>query len=146
MARPHEKSRARRRAARHAGGRRTRERAMIIRFWRGWTTRANADRYEAVLRDEVFPSIFAKRIAGFEGIQLMRREVGDEVEFMTAMRFRSLDAVRAFAGADYEAAYVVPNAHAVLSRYEKRAAHFELRARHLAPDFAPDPIVTRGET
>ena len=118
---------------------------MIIRFWRGWTTRADADRYEKLLREEVFPGIFARRVAGFEGIQLMRREVGEEVEFMTAMRFRSLDAVREFAGADYEAAYVPAAARALLARFEPRAGHYVLRARHLAPDFAPDPIVARGE-
>jgi heme-degrading monooxygenase HmoA len=117
---------------------------MIIRIWRGWTTRANADRYEALLRDEVFPGIFARRCDGFEGIQLMRRELGDEVEFMTAMRFRSLADVRKFAGEDFEVAVVPPAARAVLARFDASADHYVLRARHLAPDFAPDPIIVRG--
>ena len=56
---------------------------MIARIWRGWTTPANADAYESLLRDEVFPWILDKRIDGFQGIDLLRRESGDEVEFVT---------------------------------------------------------------
>lgn len=118
---------------------------MIERIWRGWTTRANAPRYEALLRDQVFPGIFAKRIAGFEGLELLRRDSGEEVEFVTVMRFRSLDAVKAFAGPDFEAAVVPPAARAVLARFDARSAHYELRACHAAPEFAADPSVNRGD-
>jgi antibiotic biosynthesis monooxygenase (ABM) superfamily enzyme len=100
---------------------------MISRTWHGWTTPGNADTYEALLKDEIFVGIRNRRIPGLRGIQLLRRSVGDEVEFVTIMTFDSLGAVRAFAGEDYEAAVVPPNARAVLSHYDARSAHYEVR-------------------
>ncbi|MDX1540477.1 MAG: hypothetical protein R3349_03645 [Geminicoccaceae bacterium] len=102
---------------------------MIARTWRGWTTSANADVYERLLRTEIFPGIFAKNVKGFRRIELFRREEGDEIEFMTVMWFDDLDAVRAFAGDDYGAAYVPASARHVLARFDLRSAHYEVRAR-----------------
>ncbi|SLN30543.1 antibiotic biosynthesis monooxygenase family protein [Oceanibacterium hippocampi] len=104
---------------------------MIVRIWRGWTTPANADAYEALLKGEVFPGIFAKRVDGFEAIELLRRDDGDEVEFTTLMWFRDLDAVKAFAGHDYEAAYVPVAARRILKRFDDRSRHHERRAREV---------------
>lgn len=100
---------------------------MISRIWHGWTTAGNADVYEALLREEIFVGIAGRKIDGFRNIQLLRREVGGEVEFVTVMEFDCLDAVRAFAGEDYEAAVVPPKAQAVLSRFDRRSQHFEVR-------------------
>ena len=74
---------------------------MIIRIWHGWTDHGNADKYEALLKDEIFVGIQNRHIRGFKGIQLLHREVAGEVEFVTRMSFDSLDAVREFAGEDY---------------------------------------------
>ncbi len=101
---------------------------MISRIWHGWTTLGNADTYEALLKEEIFLGIQNRRIRGFKGIQLLRRQVGDEVEFVTIMSFDSLDAVREFAGEDYEAAVVPAEARAVLSRFDTRSQHYEVRA------------------
>ena len=73
------------------------------------------------------PVFSTARSAGFEGIQLLRRNVGAEVEFVTIMRFVSLDAVREFAGEDYEAAVVPPKARAVLAHFDARSQHYEIR-------------------
>ena len=100
---------------------------MICRIWHGWTTQANADAYERLLREEVFVGIHGRNIVGFYGIELLRRAVTNEVEFSTMMWFDSLDAVRAFAGDDYEVAVVPPAARAVLSRFDARSAHYEVR-------------------
>jgi heme-degrading monooxygenase HmoA len=100
---------------------------MISRVWHGWTTRENADTYEALLNEEIFAGIHNRHIRGFTGIQLLRRDVGDESEFMTIMRFDSLDAVRVFAGEDYEVAVVPPKARAVLCRFDQRSQHYEVR-------------------
>ncbi len=101
---------------------------MIIRIWHGWTTPHNADTYEALLKEEIFVGIENRRIAGFHGIQLLRREAGAEVEFVTIMRFDSLAAVREFAGDDYEVAVVPPKARAVLAHFDDRSQHYDLRA------------------
>jgi hypothetical protein len=99
---------------------------MICRLWRGWTTAANADEYERIVRGEVIPGIEARRIAGFRHIDLMRRELGDEVEFQTLMWFDSIDAIKAFMGEDYAVSHVPDTARAVLKRFDERATHFEV--------------------
>lgn len=101
---------------------------MIARIWHGWTMPANADAYEALLKSEIFIGIQNRRIAGYRGIQLFRRSLGAEVEFVTVMWFDSLEAVRAFAGEDYEVAVVPPKARALLSRFDARSQHYEVRA------------------
>jgi heme-degrading monooxygenase HmoA len=100
---------------------------MISRIWHGWTNPDNADKYEALLKDEIFIGIENRHIHGFKSIQLLRREVGKEVEFITVMLFDSLDAVREFAGEDYEAAVVPQNARAILSHFDARSQHYEVR-------------------
>ena len=96
---------------------------MIGRYWRGWATHENADAYEELVRGHVLPGIH--RIDGYRGAYLFRRNVGDEVEFATLTLFDSLDAVRAFAGEDYEVAVVPPEARRLLSRFDERSAHYE---------------------
>lgn len=105
---------------------------MISRVWHGWTSSANADAYEILLRDAIFPGIQRKAMTGYRGIQLFRRETGNEVEFVTIMWFDSLSAVRAFAGADYETAVVPPEARRLLARFDARSAHYEVRESLIA--------------
>jgi heme-degrading monooxygenase HmoA len=97
---------------------------MIGRMWRGYTTRENAAAYAHLLETEVFPGIAS--IAGTRGAYLMRREVPEGVEFVTLTLFDSLDAVRAFAGPDYEKAVIHGEAARLLSRYDERSVHFEV--------------------
>ncbi len=100
---------------------------MISRVWHGYTTPENADVYENLLKEEIFTGIGNRHIEGYKGIQLFRRDVTGEVEFITVMWFDSIDSVRAFAGEDYEAAVVPPKARAVLKRFDDRSQHYEVR-------------------
>ncbi len=100
---------------------------MISRIWHGWTTPQNADAYEQLLKHEVFVGIRGRSIPGFQSIQLFRRNLGPEVEFVTVMWFDSLDSVRTFAGEDYEAAVVPPAARALLARFDARSQHYEVK-------------------
>ncbi len=99
---------------------------MICRFWRGWTTNGNASAYEDLLRRTVIPAIEARAIPGFRHIDMMRRDLPNEVEFATIMWFDDLEAVKAFVGPDHEAAHVPAAARAVLSRFDERAMHYEV--------------------
>ena len=99
---------------------------MVLRIWRGWTTHENADTYERIVSREVLPGIAGRKVAGYRGAHLLRRPLEDEIEFVTIMHFDSLDAVRAFAGEDYEAAFVPARARQVLSRFDDRSAHFDV--------------------
>lgn len=98
---------------------------MITRIWHGWTTRPNADAYEELPLTEIFPGIAGRGIAGYRGISLGRRDIDAEVEFVTIMWFDSIDAVRAFAGEEFEVAVVPPKARALLARYDSHSAHYE---------------------
>jgi len=97
---------------------------MIARFWRGWTSAANADAYETLLRTRILPHIH--EIAGFRGAHLLRRDVDEGVEFATITYFESMDAVRAFAGENLTVAVVPPEARALLARFDERSVHYEV--------------------
>ena len=104
------------------------DRKMIARIWHGWTSLENADAYEALLKQEIFVSIQNRKIGGLLGIELLRRSLDTEVEFISIMSFDSIAAVRVFAGDDYEAAVVPPKARALLKRFDERSQHYEIRA------------------
>ncbi|MEW6753945.1 MAG: antibiotic biosynthesis monooxygenase [Candidatus Latescibacterota bacterium] len=106
---------------------------MISRIWHGWTSPENAEAYEALLKQEIFAGIAGRRIAGYRGIELLRRDLGPEVEFVTVMHLDSLDAVRTFAGEDYGAAVVPPRARALLARFDTRSQHYEVRVERDQP-------------
>ena len=93
-------------------------------MWRGWTAPENAGAYERFLLDELFPAMHA--IPGFRGADLLRRDDGGEVAFVTLTRFDSHDAIRAFAGDDITRAVVPPEAQALMVRYDERAVHYEI--------------------
>lgn len=103
------------------------DKPLISRVWHGWAKPENADAYERFLKDRSLPAIRAKGLPGFHGIQLSRRTDGHEVEFITEMWFDDLDAVKHYAGDDYTRAAVLPEAAALLSRYESRVQHYEIR-------------------
>src|ERR1700738_2541875 len=98
---------------------------MIARMWRGWAASpAAADLYEEFLRSTFLPAAYS--IPGFKGASVLRRTVGNEIEFTTITRFDSVQAIKAFAGEDYEAAHVAPRARELLVRFEPRCVHSEL--------------------
>jgi heme-degrading monooxygenase HmoA len=97
---------------------------VIGRLWHGWTSRDKADVYEQLLRKEVLPGIH--KVDGYKGAYLLRRDVQEGVEFVTLTLFESMDAVRAFAGEDYEVAVVPPKARELLSRFDPTSDHFEV--------------------
>ena len=99
---------------------------MICRLWRGWTTPENADSYQRVVHSEVIPGIEDRRIPGFQHVDLMKRNLGDEVEFQTLMWFDSLESIVAFTGKDYGVSHVPAAARVFLKSFDERAAHYEV--------------------
>jgi heme-degrading monooxygenase HmoA len=98
----------------------------ISRIWHGWTAPQNAAAYERLLKEEIFVGIARRRITGYRGIELLRREHEGTIEFVTIMWFDSLEAAKSFAGADYEVAVVPPKARELLLRFDQRSAHYEV--------------------
>jgi heme-degrading monooxygenase HmoA len=118
---------------------------MIGRVWRGWTTHANADAFEAHMRNEEWPAIFARNIKGLREIECLRLVRPGHTEFKTVMRFESLDAVREFAGKDFTKAVLMPRAIELLRRYDARVEHFEIRdvRSSEAPPILEPPVSTQ---
>jgi heme-degrading monooxygenase HmoA len=100
---------------------------MISRIWHGYTTMRNADAYEKLLKEEIFIGIRNRNISGYKGIQLLRRQLPGETEFITIMWFDSLDSVKMFAGEDYENAVVPEKAQKILSYYDKKSQHYDVK-------------------
>jgi heme-degrading monooxygenase HmoA len=97
---------------------------MITRVWHGWASTANADAYQEHFKTEVLRHL--GQIDGFRGAQLWRYEDQGQVEFVAVTSFESIEAVRAFAGLDYERALVEPEARRVLIRFDDRCKHYEV--------------------
>jgi hypothetical protein len=98
---------------------------MIARVWKGWTKAADADAYESLLREVVYPGLW--KIIGYRGGYILRQDGEVEAEFVTINMFESLEAVMAFAGSDYEAPVFEPEARRLLARVEPIARHYEVK-------------------
>jgi heme-degrading monooxygenase HmoA len=97
---------------------------MIIREWRATAVPSKAEAYPKHFHDNVVPEL--RLLAGFAGAQLSRRQINDRVEFLVLTRWRSLNAIRAFAGDDIEKAVVEPNAAAALIEFDTNVRHYEV--------------------
>jgi heme-degrading monooxygenase HmoA len=97
---------------------------MIARVWRGKTSAAKADAYEAFLKRTARPDYGG--VAGNRGWVLLRRAAAEEVEFMFVSFWESMEAVRRYAGADPERPNYYPEDLAALLELPERADHYEL--------------------
>ena len=96
---------------------------MITRMWRGWSRSDQADRYVRHFRSEVVATL--RQVPGFRGARLLRRTIGEETEFLSLTLFDDLNAIRSFAGSDYETAVVAGEARSMLIRFDERVCHYE---------------------
>lgn len=98
---------------------------MIARVWRGWTKAENADANEKLLREVVYPEL--KTIKGYISGYILRHDKKEESEFVTMNLFESIDAVKKFAGPDYEVPVFEPEARQLLSKLEPIARHYNAK-------------------
>ena len=101
---------------------------MIARVWHGRAKPEHADAYESMLKPELLPGV--SKVKGYQGSYLLRRKLGDEVEFITILLMDSIDSIRAFAGADYETSVITEERRQYLSNHDPKAAHYEIVATH----------------
>ncbi len=105
---------------------------MIARVWHGYTKPEHADAYEAMLKPELLPGV--SKVKGYQGSYLLRRNLGNEVEFITIMLWDSIDAIRNAAGhADYETAIIPEERRKYLAHYDAKSAHYEVASVHGLP-------------
>jgi uncharacterized protein len=96
----------------------------ILRLWKGRATAAKAGDYVRHASQTVFPEI--QSLPGHRGAYLLRRSVGNGIEFLVLTLWASMDAIRGFAGPDPEKAVVEPAARAALSDFEETVTHYEV--------------------
>ena len=99
---------------------------MVVRIWHGTTSKENAAAYEQLVTTKIFREIEAKTGDGFEGVQLLKREMPEEVEFTTMIWFRNMETIKKLTGDDHETAYVPEEARKLLLRYDPIVTHSKL--------------------
>jgi heme-degrading monooxygenase HmoA len=104
---------------------------MIVRIWTAEAFAAKAGDYRRHFEINVLSHL--RRISGFMSASLLRRVEGDRVYFIVMTRWSSMEAIRAFAGAEPERAVVEPEARAALSRFDDTVRHFELAVEEVVP-------------
>jgi heme-degrading monooxygenase HmoA len=95
---------------------------MIARVWSAQTTPAQAPAYASHLRERVLPAL--RKVPGYAGAKLLERAMADAVEVVVITFWQSAEAIRAFAGADAEAAVVAEEAAALLTQFDRRVRHY----------------------
>jgi heme-degrading monooxygenase HmoA len=98
---------------------------MIARIWRGWTKGEDADNYEKLVKEVVFPKL--KKICGYSGGYIFRQDNKEESEFVVTNLFESLEAVKEFAGSNYDVPVFEPEARRLLSRVEPIVRHYDVK-------------------
>ena len=98
---------------------------MIARIWKGWTTNDNASAYEELFKSTILKKV-TQDVDGYISTNLLRRNIGDKVEFTTIFWFESLDAVKSFAGPNFEQAVVPEQVRDLMSHYEETVHHHDV--------------------
>jgi heme-degrading monooxygenase HmoA len=96
----------------------------IVRSWAAHTTAEHLPAYVKHVRTRVLPVL--NQIDGYEGARLLQRPTGDAIEVVVLTRWRSLDAIRRFAGDDLEAAVVEEDAAVLLLDFDPRVKHYDV--------------------
>ena len=97
---------------------------MIARTWTGVVRRADADAYADYIRETGFAEY--GRTAGNRGAWMLRRDDGERTEFVTLSMWESVDAIKAFAGEDIEAAVLYPEDERYLVGGASSVVHYEV--------------------
>jgi heme-degrading monooxygenase HmoA len=101
---------------------------MIARIWTGRVNTLDAAEYADYIRDTGFAEY--GETPGNRGAWLLRRDQGGTTEFITLSLWESVDAIRAFAGEDIEAAVLYPADLRYLIDGVSTIAHYDV-ADHL---------------
>jgi heme-degrading monooxygenase HmoA len=104
---------------------------MIARIWRGRTLAAKADEYERYLNNSGIEKIRAT--AGNLGVTVLRRTEGEKTEFLVMSVWESIDAIKRFAGEDYEKTVVLPRDREYLLEVEPNVLHYEIKREERKP-------------
>ncbi|SRR5258706_7187490 len=97
---------------------------MIARHWHGIARPEFAQAYVQHLRAETFPAL--ELISGFAAASILQRPVAQGVEFLVITHWRSIEAIRAFAGSNAETAVVPDVVRPMMVSYDRTVSHYEV--------------------
>ena len=97
---------------------------MIARTWKGAVRREDGDAYADYMQDTGVSGYAAT--PGNRGVWMLRREVGDNTEFLMFTLWDSLEAVKGFAGDAYETAVFYPEDDRFLVERDRTSTHYEV--------------------
>jgi heme-degrading monooxygenase HmoA len=105
---------------------------VIARTWRGAVRREDGDAYAQYMRETGVAGYAAT--PGNRGVWMLRRDLDDRTEFLMVTLWDSIEAVKAFAGDDYQTAVFYPEDDRFLIERDRTATHYEVAAE--APPIA----------
>ena len=98
---------------------------MISRHWRALARSERAHEYVVHLQMKTFPEL--RKLPGFLGATLLRRDQPQGVEFIVITNWLSAESIRAFSvGHDVEVAVVPPEVREMMLEYDLRARHYRV--------------------
>jgi heme-degrading monooxygenase HmoA len=97
---------------------------MIARSWHGRVPAAKADEYYGYLQKTGLADYTST--PGNRGLFVFRRTEGDVTHFLITTLWDSIDAIKRFAGEDYERARYYPEDDAYLLEREPGVAHHDV--------------------
>jgi heme-degrading monooxygenase HmoA len=97
---------------------------MISRSWRGLAKAQESDAYIQHLQNDTFPRLAL--IPGFVSASILRRPMPTGIEFVIVTTWRTMDAIRQFAGDLADMAVVPPAVQEMMVEYDAHVTHHEI--------------------
>jgi heme-degrading monooxygenase HmoA len=94
---------------------------MIARIWRGAVRKEDANAYARYMQDTGVAGYTTT--PGNRGVWMLRRDVGEKTEFLMFTLWDSVDAIKEFAGDDYEKAVFYPEDDRFLIERDVTSSH-----------------------
>lgn len=95
----------------------------VARIWKGRTLTSKADEYQRYLDSGITK---LRSTPGNLGISVLRRSEGDRTEFLVLSVWESVDAIKRYAGQDYQKAVLLPRDREYLLEVEPNVLHYEI--------------------
>lgn len=95
---------------------------MISRHWICIIKKENVTAYLTHLDKTVLPNL--AKIDGLKNSYYLKREIQEGMEFLIVTEWESVEAIKSFAGADFEKAVIDPYAKSLMVTYDKKVRHY----------------------
>jgi heme-degrading monooxygenase HmoA len=98
--------------------------AVIARIWKGAVRQEDGDAYARYMQQTGVAGYVTT--PGNRGVWMLRRDLEDRTEFLMFTLWDSLEAVKGFAGEDYETAVFYPEDDRFLVERDRTSSHWEV--------------------